>query len=290
MTAKQKTTMGLTLALLLLPIFAAGAERKAIKKTVVPRLNTTTFGFKAFVTPAGSGSTTTQDAAEVPVISSGGAQSVGGAGISEGAGDVSAKGAAIGSGFSKGSSGSAGAAPGKPTSGRAASSAPAPSWMLPAGCRVITSGRGSTEDSIPPHQVIMNQGETFAFEFTMGSYSVPVPIGTGYASANSPEGGYGLPQRLSLSQNPCDFSQELEVAGCAIYREQDAFFSYFKDDVWYDAQNRPNRGYCKITAGKTYYFNVANMLPNGVDSCKPGFTCAYTVFHGGMRYVKPQKF
>jgi len=262
--------------LLLLPAFAAAGQRKAVRKAALPKLASDGSTFRAFNKPAaGAASTTTQDAAEDSNTEGNSAQSTGGAGLSMGV--------AVNPGSSKGSLGVVGAAPGKSAGGRAASSAPAPS--IPSGCRVITSGPGSTEDSLP-RQVVMDRGEMFAFEFTVGDYSAPISIGTGYAAAMSPDGGYGLSQHLSLSQNPCDFSQKLDAAGCAIYRDQDSFFYYYKDDVWYDAQNRPNRGFCKVTPGKTYYFNVANVTSNGVDSCKPGFTCAYTIFHGGGRQIK----
>ena len=84
MNTKREITRILSLtALLLLPAFAAAGQRKATRKTAVPRLETTASSFRPFVKPGESASATTQDAAQTS--STTGGQSLGGAGISEGA-------------------------------------------------------------------------------------------------------------------------------------------------------------------------------------------------------------
>lgn len=113
MNTKRNITGVLSLVvLLLLPAFAGAGERKAVKKTELPKLDTNSTGFRAFNSSTKSDGYTTRGNVEDSVPSGG--QSVGGAGVmsgvdtSQGAWASQNKGS-NGSGTSGGSSGAGGA-------------------------------------------------------------------------------------------------------------------------------------------------------------------------------------
>jgi len=250
MTKKYDVKAILSLSvLLLLPAFVAGAERKVIKKTVVPRLVTTSSGFKPFVKPGESASATTQDAAQTSDPTGG--QSFGGAGISEGVGILNTAGGAAGSNPSIGSSNSGGSA-----GGHGASSALP--WKVPAGCTVIlpTAVLGEGRLRRYPNgmaDVTIQHDEMQAFKFTMWNI--------GAWSSNPVERIYTIyihnRQQYTLSENPCDFSANLP-AGCSVLVSGEGGTLNYGMKPYVDPT-------CQVTAGKTYYFNVKNAFPRTED-------------------------
>jgi hypothetical protein len=97
-------------------------------------------------------------------------------------------------------------------------------------------------------------GQMIAFSVVMPDRQATVFSGTVNANA---------PKYMSLSVNPCEFTQALQDAYCGVG-------AYRQNDV------NGGTGICKVTAGKTYYFNVRNSRTfDGADVCPIGTECAY---------------
>lgn len=270
MNTKPNIAGVLSLAvLLLLPAFAAAGQRKTVKRTVLPTLNTDNSAFQEFNAPATTDSSTTQDSDEDSALSEG--QSVGGAGVVMGA----PLGAGIiqGVGLSQNKVG-AGAGTGGGGSGRMGKNTggnPTPAGG--SGCRTSASwnipwswqASDSTVTGSINTRIHLAQNQSLAIQFTTGA------SGQGRFSTVETADVVAAERYATISRCPGDFS--VTTPGCV--RNGSALTANINFIV-----GGMKYGYCALTPNTTYYFNIRHANPGAaagtlVETCPSGSGCAF---------------
>ncbi|MDD5377187.1 MAG: hypothetical protein PHH16_03655 [Candidatus Gracilibacteria bacterium] len=133
-----------------------------------------------------------------------------------------------------------------------------PPTNLPANCTIkdIDFGPGLSLLAGGSPTQTTNRGQMTAFRMVMPS------------RAGSRSGVYygTVPTQLSISTNPCEWTDEDIKTGCASVG--------MDPQIWNNSIGDPSM--CMLTPGVTYYFNVRNANTwNGPDTCREGQACIY---------------
>ncbi len=135
-----------------------------------------------------------------------------------------------------------------------------PVATVPSSCRIvdITWPTGGLNLETTPLQHLP-RGQMVAFRTKVPEGRPLVRSGTAYAD---------VPKYMSISTNPCDFSESLKLSRCMAGGRNNPI-------IWNTTQNDP--GYCQLPpAATTIYFNFKNSTtPTGPDTCIPGANCKF---------------
>ncbi len=134
-------------------------------------------------------------------------------------------------------------------------------YIVPKNCNIkpITWPSGGLNLATTPLQHLP-RGQMVAFRTKVPEGRPLVRSGTGYAD---------VPKYMSISTNPCDFSESLKLSRCMTGAKTN------DPIIWNTTQNDP--GYCQLPpAGTTIYFSLKNSdTPTGPDTCIPGADCKF---------------
>lgn len=138
----------------------------------------------------------------------------------------------------------------------------------PANCTVvdITWPRGLILAALPTQTPVQTTNHNEMKAFKMPN-PIPAGLAPGYAGLAFVN---GTKHQLSLSINPCEWTEEMRSNGCGTLGPEPSIF--------FTSQDLP--GFCKLTAGATYYFNVRNAETwNGPDTCAAADTCSFRLYY-----------
>jgi len=135
-----------------------------------------------------------------------------------------------------------------------------PPVSTPTGCTVLPITWGAQVSVGGPLQTLNQGGEALAFSTVMPAR--PSAVSSGVVNGT-------VPMYMSISQNPCEFTQALETAFCA--GGGTTQFTRYNSTA-----TTPTPGVCQVTEGATYYFNLKNAASlSGPDTCPSGQTCTF---------------
>ncbi|MCL2310455.1 MAG: hypothetical protein FWC42_09350 [Proteobacteria bacterium] len=142
-------------------------------------------------------------------------------------------------------------------------------WQTPTGSPIVvpgSGGGGGGVDSCPSNGVINTTlpwggtvfGNAGASGILVAKFTVPTGLTTKYVTINVSEYQSTATTRyVTVSSNPCDFTQGLLPAQYAVY-----YGPYFT--------TTGVAGYPQLIGGQTYYVNLRNLNSNGTTSCLSG--------------------
>lgn len=138
---------------------------------------------------------------------------------------------------------------------------PMPATIKPV-CKIVeVDWAGGFKYNTTPWQHLP-PGTIFAFKMTVPAGKRISMSGTAYAD---------VPEVLSISTNPCDFSAKLTKDNCMTSGDN--------DPILYNGPGTVSGAYCNTPVGATIYYNIKHStLPDGSESCPAGKSCKFSFY------------